>query len=115
MLSTPGGASMGVTVALFLSLTSILLNAVIAAFVIASWRRASRSTRPSKQPESPAPIPASELASLQVDQAALFSSLEKLSTTVKRLSSREGMRRLREEKPSAPPVGAPKRELLKYY
>ena len=65
-------------------------------------------------------IPSSDaaLAQLMADQAALYSTLEKLTTTVKRLSSRKGMQDLREREaapPEAPPVGSDKATLLRHY
>lgn len=52
---------------------------------------------------------------MAADQAALFSTLEKLTTTVKRLSSRNGMRELRETHATAPPHGASKAQLREFY
>lgn len=104
---------------LLLTLTlSILLVAVSAS--VHFWR-GSASTRSAKRPPSPEPTqsspPQSELASLRADVDSLFSTLEKNSTTLKRLSSRAGMREVRErrESDSAPPRGAPKAELLRHY
>lgn len=98
-------------------LTASLCSTVVCAFV--AWRLASRSTRapkPKPSPEATQNSDALTLAQLAVDQAALFSTLEKLTTTVKRLSSRHGMRDLRErERTEAPPVGTPKAELLRHY
>lgn len=110
---------MGNSALLFLLITQTLALCMLAGFAVVAWKRGSRSTRPSKQPESPPPTPSSDaatLAALQADQAALFSTLEKLTTTVKRLSSRQGMRELRsQDERAAPPVGAPKRDLLRHY
>lgn len=72
---------------------------------------------------SPNPLDSSAIArrleTLEADQVALSSNLEKVCTTAKRLTSRAGMQDLRErrrESSSAPPPpGAPKAELLKYY
>lgn len=106
---------------LSLQITLILSLSWLAGCALVAWTLASRSTRPAKRPPSPEPTPnspsQSEIASLAADQASLFSTLEKLTTTVKRLSSRQGMRETRErrESASAPPQGAPKAELLRYY
>lgn len=98
--------------------TTLLCSLVV--FAVVAWRRGSRSTRSAKQPTTPPVTPTSDavLAQMQADQAALFSTLEKLTTTVKRVSSRAGMRDLREREhaaPEAPPVGASKAELLRHY
>jgi hypothetical protein len=94
--------------------------------VLVFSRGASRSTRRTKsEPEdSPSQDLRSALASLQADQAELYATLEKLTTTVKRLSSRAGMQELREQRnghessgrasgQNPPPTGAPKAELLR--
>lgn len=96
-----------------------------AAYALVSWRWGSRSTPARKRPSSPEPTENSPevsvtaaLAQLAADQAALFSTLEKLTTTVKRLSSRHGMQDLRERSsPSQtdPPPGTSKAELLRHY
>jgi len=97
----------------------------IAGYAFAAWKRASPSTRQRKQPPSPPTTPDSEtpslahLARLEADQAELFSTLGKLTTTVKRLSSRAGMQdfrdRERAETGEPPPRGTAKAELLRYY
>jgi len=78
---------------------------------------ASASTPRKKLREPPQPIPPSALAGLQADQAELFSTLEKLTTTVKRLSSRAAMRERREGEAegSHPPIGTNKADLLRHY
>lgn len=84
-------------------------------------KRGSRSTPTAKRPTSPPEMPdspsRSEIASLRADVDSLCSTLEKNSTTLKRLSSRQGMRELRERKESGsvPPRGAGKAELLRHY
>jgi len=99
----------------------ILLPWVVVACVALAWARASRSSRPKKRADSPAETPPSEtaLAKIAADQAELFSTLGSLTTTVKRISSRHGMQALRErreaEHSTAPPRGASKAELLRYY
>lgn len=87
---------------------------------LVAWRLGSRSSPPKRQPSLPPPTPPSEahLARLEADQAELFSTLEKLSTTVKRLSSRAGMQDVRArsaQADQAPPRGAPKAALLQHY
>jgi len=104
----------------WLLITSIWSNLLVAGCVVALWLRGSPSTRARKsQPSSPATPSSVEstLAQIQVDQAALFSTLEKLTTTVKRLSSRSGMQHLREERehPRSPPIGTPKQQLRIHY
>lgn len=86
----------------------------------AFWAWGSVSTRRRKPPPSLEPPPSSgQLARLEADQLELSSALEKINTTMKRLSSRQGMRDLRErqaeDQDTAPPVGAPKVELLRHY
>lgn len=104
-----------------LLLTLSLSTLLVAVSVSVHFWRGSASTRSAKRPSSPPETPSSqlqsELASLREDVGSLFSTLEKNSTTLKRLSSRAGMRETRERQASAsaPPVGAPKAELLRHY
>lgn len=110
---------------LFWLTMTICLTLLTAVSARALWRLGSASTRAAKPPRSqeatPSSPPASELASLREDVASLYSVLEKNSTTLKRLSSRQGMRDLREREQSEggpstpPPVGASKAEMLRYY
>lgn len=94
----------------------ITLTSLLVALAALFWRRASRSTPRARRQESPAETPLSELASLQADVSALYASFEKMNTTVRRLSSRAGMREVRERQRGAPPPhGTPKAELLRYY
>ena len=93
-----------------------------AACAVVAWRLDSACTRAPKRKPSPDPTQpsdASALAQMAADQAALFSTLEKLTTTVKRLSSRQGMRELRdreaEDAAAPPPPGTSKAALLRYY
>lgn len=113
---------MGSDALLFSLLTLILLLSAVAGYALGALKRGSASTRPTKQPPLPPPTPPSDTALAQVmaDQAELFSTLGKLTTTVKRLSSRQGMqdvraRREAEDSNSAPPVGTSKADLLRYY
>jgi len=106
--------------ALLLSLATLTLLAfLVAACALVAWKRACRSTRSPKRSPSEPPTQSSDavLAQLMADQASLYSTLEKLTTTVKRLSSRNGMRELRErdENPGEPPVGSDKVTLLRHY
>lgn len=99
-----------------ITLISLLLLAV--SYALVAWIKDSRSTRSKKPNDSPPPTPPSDagkMAQLEADQAALFSTLEKLTTTVKRVSSRQGMRDLRARDEGPPPVGASKADLLRYY
>lgn len=103
-----------------IAITSTLL---VVFCVAAVFRRASRSTPPKKPPlllaqTQPLPPPSDpKWAQLETDQAELFSTLGKLTTTVKRLSSRAGMQdvRARGEAREAPPKGTSKAELLRFY
>jgi ABC-type nitrate/sulfonate/bicarbonate transport system substrate-binding protein len=55
-------------------------------------------------------------AKVESDQAELFSTLQRLTTTLRRLSSRAGMEDLREKRASAPPPqGTPKAQLREFY
>lgn len=108
---------------LYWLITVTALNLLLAGCAVVALRRASPSSPRAKPRNSPPPTQDSEnpslakLAQLDSDQAALFSTLEKLTTTVKRLSSRAGMRehRAREDQREAPPKGTPKAELLRHY
>jgi len=73
---------------------SLLSTALAVASVVVCSRVGSRFTRVlTRKPPSE-----STLAKLAVDQAELFSSLDSLTTTVKRLSSRRGMQELRSDR-----------------
>jgi len=92
------------------------------AFAVRSWRAASRSTQRPKSPPSPegTPVSRGEFAKLEADVGELFSALSKNSTTLRRLSSRAGMEdvRARQAAPpsaTAPPLGASKVELRRFY
>lgn len=108
-------ASEGLRYVLIIGITSIC-SLVVCALVL--WRLGFRSTAGQRSKHSPEPIPSSvesRLAQLEADQASLFSTLEKLTTTVKRVSSRHGMRDLREREQREPPPGAPKAQVLRHY
>lgn len=88
--------------------------------VLVCWRVATRYTQDRKWLRGLVLTKTSDakLAAIQADQAELFSTLEKLTTTVKRLSSRAGMQDVRERHSSTstpPPPGTPKAELRRYY
>lgn len=106
---------------LFSLIIATALICSLAGYAVAVWKRDSASTPRRKSAAPPEETPTSDirtaLAQVQVDQAALFSTLEKLTTTVKRLSSRNGMRELRSERETteAPPLGASKADLLRHY
>jgi len=117
---------MVVNVPLWLLVTVILLPLLAVVFALACWLVASRSTpsRKSKPSTEPTPISDAGLARVQADQAELFSTLEKLTTTVKRLSSRAGMEDLRERRKgetsghstsTTPPLGVSKADLWRHY
>jgi hypothetical protein len=102
----------------YLWITSTLSILLGVGSVAAAWKLVFRSIPRGKPPASPTPTPPSEshLARVEADQAELFSTLEKLTTTVKRLSSRQGMRDVRERQSGeAPPQGTSKADLLRYY
>lgn len=97
----------------FLLGTAILSLLLAAACALHSFRLGSRVTRLLKARAS---APQRELADLRTDVSALFSTMEKVCTTVNRLSSRQGMREHRARASSeAPPPGASKGELRKFY
>jgi len=86
--------------------------------VAACWITVSRCTRYLKLLRSlqETPVSAARLETLAADQAEFASTLQKLTTTVKRLSSRYGMAELRERRADEPPpVGTPKAELRLWY
>jgi len=95
-------------------ITSICLAAVCVSACLIAVSRCSQVTRLVHELKS-TPLSDAKLAALSAEQAELFSTLEKLTTTVKRLSSRSGMRELREQKLGPPPPGAPKSEVRRYY
>ena len=96
-------------------IASILL---VAGYALACWRADSRSTPKRKSPAEPStPISDERYAKLQAEMAELYSTLESLTTTVKRISSRQALRD-RQEKGTDPdelPVGTPKEILRKKY
>lgn len=99
----------------FLLVTLICSLSVGAACAAGAWWLASRATRKRKAP----PSTLSEglearFARIEADQAELFSTLERVTTTTKRLTSRAGLRE-RQNSPDALPVGTPKAELRKAY
>lgn len=105
--------------ALLLLVTGIASMCLGVVSVVAFSRRGSRSTPPKKSAheDSPTENLRAALASLQADQAELYATLEKLTTTVKRLSSRAGMRELREQQndhESSLPPNASKAEVLRH-
>lgn len=97
--------------------TAITSICLAAACVSACWIAVSRCSLMVKSLRELLSTPPSEtrLARIEADQAELFSILESVTTTAKRLSSRSGMRELRERSPGPPPPGASKAELRRYY
>ena len=97
---------------LFIAIMSLCFAASCA---VASWLAVSRSTRLTNALRERLQTPTSEsrFATMEAEQAAFASSLQKLSSTVKRLSSRYGMAELRERRSEEepPPVGAPKAQI----
>lgn len=105
-------------VLLYALITLTTLNFSLAVFVLVRCRQASASIRDLKSALSAELTPSSvaaKLAQMETDQASLFSTLEKLTTTVKRVSSRQGMRDLRERESAEPRPGATKVEVLRHY
>lgn len=101
------------------SLATAVLALCLAAYsAVVSWITASRSTQLRKWLRAQLTTKLSEtrLSAIEADQVELFSILQKLTTSTKRLSSRGSMQELREERRNAPPPpGASKAELRKFY
>lgn len=110
---------MGPTAVLWSLITSILSLSVAATSAVACFRLASRFTRHQKWARGLVMTKTSDaaLAAINADLAESFSTLEKLTTTVKRLSSRAGMQDVRERRSTQdpPPPGASKAELRAFY
>jgi len=118
MFCTFGDTLMGKIAALCLLGTGIASLLLAVGYVLACWREGSRSTRKTKSPpEASIPISDAHYAALRAEMAELYSTLEKLTTTVTRLSSRQGMRDVRARATNAdpPPTGTSKAELRKFY
>ena len=98
--------------------TLILSVLALAGSATACWIAVSRASRHGKLLRELALMPPSDanLAKALADQAELFATLGKLTTTVKRLSSRAGMEDLRSRRQDdAPPPGASKAEIRRHY
>jgi len=99
---------------LCIAILSLLLGATCA---VVCWRAVSRCTQlmNALREVQRTPTSAARFETLEAEQVEFASSLQKISKTVKRLSSRYGMEELRErrgnEETDAPPIGAPKTEL----
>jgi len=109
---------MAVAAAPWLLITLILSTFCTVGCALACWIAVSRCTRSAKQLRQllQTPTSAARLETLAAEQAEFVSSLQKLSTTVKRLSSRYGMEELRERRENEPPpVGTPKAQLRLWY
>ena len=108
---------MGKIAALSLLGTGIASLLLVAGYVLACWREDSSSTRRTTSPREPStPLSDAHYASLRAEMAELYSTLEKLTTTVTRLSSRQGMREVRARVAGvAPPPGTDKATLRKHY
>jgi hypothetical protein len=105
----------------FLLGIATLSTSLAVLYALGRWLRVSRSIPRAKVPAS-GEVTSGEvlrrLQELEADQVALSSTQEKLSTTVKRLTSRAGMRELRDresDSSSAPPKGTSKADLLRHY
>lgn len=109
---------MGKFAALLLLATSITSLLLAVTSVAISWSVASRCTRAVKSLRAALRTPPSNarLIQLETDQAALSSGLSSVTTTVKRLSSRNGMQDVRaRQAQEPPPIGATKAELRRHY
>lgn len=110
---------MGSIAAQWSLITSILSLSVAVTCAVACWRLASRFTALQKWARGLVLTKTSDaaLAAINADLAESFSTLEKLTTTVKRLSSRHGMQDMRERRSTQdpPPPGASKAELRAFY
>jgi len=106
--------------ALWSLLIAIFSLSVAVSCALACWRAVTRSTAALKSLRRLVLTETSDakLSKVAVDQAELFSTLAKLTTTVTRLSSRIGMRDVRERQSQAgdaPPPGTSKAELRRHY
>jgi hypothetical protein len=92
---------MGLNAAQWSLITWIASLSFVAGYVVARWITASRAipARKSKHSEPATPLSDATLAQLQADQVALYSSLEKIANTVKRMASRHDRRDEREQPP----------------
>lgn len=96
--------------ALLFSLATVaLISSTVAAFAVASLRRALRST-PAKKPTPPSP----EELSRELESAAAF---EKMSHALRKVDNRLRMREARETSGPgrAPPEGADKAAIWRHY
>jgi hypothetical protein len=107
------------TIALCSLITSIFSLSVAVTSAVVAFRLGSRFTALAKWARGLVTTKTSDaaLAQINADLAESFSTLEKLTTTVKRLSSRHGMQDMRERRSTQgpPPPGASKAEVRKYY
>lgn len=113
---------MGNFVVPLLLITSIASLACVAGFAVAYLRAVSPSTHARKSSPTPAPTPASDgrLAKLEQEMAELQSTLASLTTTLRRISSREWKKDQREraaadQTTAPPPHGASKAQLRAFY
>lgn len=118
MFYTSGGMPTVGTAALFLLVTAILSGSLGVVCALVYLRAGFRST-PSRKSRAEPLTPASDerLAKVEAEQAQLWSTLESLTTTLKRISSRRAMANLRGT-PSGdepPPPGTSKQDLRKFY
>lgn len=101
---------MGLTAAQWSLITSILSVCIAVSSAIVSWRWGSRVTQLRKWARGRVLTETSDvkLAAVHSDLAELSSTLQKLTTTVRRLSSRHGMQDMRErrsQQDQPPPPG----------
>lgn len=107
----------------WLLFTSILSLSAAVVSVVLSWRAVSRSTALRKWARSLVLTQTSDarVAALQAEVTELFSTLQKVLTNQRKLTSRYGMADMRAEQSAGgrrggpPPPGASKAELRAYY
>lgn len=113
MFSTHGAIWTALVVLLCSQITLMVWISRLAAHARRLSRLASLATKREQAPQ----LWESRLTDLSVEVASLSSNFEKVTRQLMRLNSRAGMRELRarEEEPEAPPFGAPKADVRKFY
>jgi len=109
------GVILMVVCALLFSLGTAIASVYWAA---SSARRSLKRVSAATNAEQAPPKWESRLRDLETELASLSSNFEKVTRQLMRLNSRAGMRELRErdqEAPRAPPPGASKAELRRFY
>lgn len=100
---------MGLSVAQWSLITSIFSACIAVSCAVVSWRWVSRSIALRKWARGLVMTRTSDArqAATDAELAELHSTLQKLTTTVRRLSSRAGMQELRERRSAQPSTDAP--------